>query len=666
MSTKPVIYVTCKGKNQNAEPMMIKLSRSLKTIMEDAAAVLSRPPIKCLYDKDMNLITDVKQINPGDLVICSILPADQQKIVQPNKLNFSGMGNASPKGGKQYDSDDRAPSPTRNEKSPSRNSRASPEKSPQRLGSPSRGERSPRGRQSPSYQSKFDEDYQEEQITPRKEKNTSGYGSKGSASKSNIPLPPDNNYTPKIPQSSSSAEYPQHLSDVDVNYRDIQANSSHNENNDLEYDPNNAPDNISVQSKKKDSDARSVTAKLRLTREMLTNDAERIEEASDVNITKQLCQLVGEIPEHSQDLDKEALKILREHTFVTPVKPAGYSFTGRVAVVGPKQSGKSTFMKILSTKYIQLLNTMKLKKRTAVFIYDFDNFKKSTKNIFEFYGKFVQSSIIQLAEQYPLLKMHPQRKDAEDSTHSTDKTPILDELIRAFNQFTRNEQFKPLSHQKFKYVPFDSFYTDINALVENIQDSLTKPNGIGEFLTATFLLPSNLAYILGYSNVHFIIDHLEALDVDVKPRSPFATKENVSLINYVNNLLSDTSYFISCTEEEKLFAILDALELRMTTEIKSVIGLVSDQSELKDVKLELDDGSKVTLLFSYCGGCSGYISKWQDFAKLSASFKPKGKPTLSEEKNRLKLRSILNDLISILFSDCERSVVNFTVSNDKK
>lgn len=171
---------------------------------------------------------------------------------------------------------------------------------------------------------------------------------------------------------------------------------------------------------------------------------------------------------------------------------------------------------------------------------------------------------------------------------------------------------------------------EFNTILHEIKNIISNPNGMNDFLRLTFILPQRLSRILNFTNVFFIIDHFDDIDLDVKPVSPFSTqnesKINVKqrsvkketkmyhMIDYVDTLLMN-DFIVSCRNEENFMSLFDTFNLRIQTEFVSVVGLVEHSSCLKEVKLEMKDGSTIVLLSEYLSGCCAFISKWEEVSE---------------------------------------------------
>ena len=617
-------FLLIKKKGKDMEPVKIRFSRSLKTIMEDATQALRTPSqIQSLWDINGNVIDNIHSIQSGDVVICSLLRPDEE-----------------------YDA--------------------------------------------------FDLPMFKKQNSPSKESGFSQQSLSERSTKAKIPLPPDN--VPKVPNISSPSSRNEPVdnssSRVSSVFGEISQPSSvfpmmsQSMKSGLEKDDESVQqiqnlenfdkkststvrsklneeqnDQISVQSTKSiKTETKSTIARHQMLMRLIKEQGRDIEYAETVNCYHNILEkIIGTIPEdHPKELDEKAIEILKKHTFICPGKSGIGTLQTKIGIIGPRHGGKSTFLNILAQKYLQFNYSQGLKRETCFFYFDFREMKDVVKNPLNFYKTFVKSILNQLIIQYPLLRLHPDRVQVTNESKETlniaemsQKTPVADEMIRTFLQYAdRDTPISPLGPKFPRTPPFTSIANDIEQLRNRIQTSLESDDQMEPFFTNLFLLPKELAVAFGFDNVHYVVDHLDYLDVIVKPIDPFnKAAPAVNLVEFAKLMLSNGSFFVSSEDEERLSEILDkadeySFDLYRGTELVTIVGLCKEESSLKEMKIAMEDGSDFIIKQTDCGGCSSFLSQWKAISESTDGLDPKSK-AYSRSKMRILLhvRELLNDLI---------------------
>ena len=328
----------------------------------------------------------------------------------------------------------------------------------------------------------------------------------------------------------------------------------------------------------------------------LASSAAKCETAQDTVVYKYVQELLGAVPVHSLCLDAYASTLVNDCTF-------GNSFSSftkfRHAIVGPKKSGKSTFLKILYNGALGRMFANGQYRKTLFVTLDLREIQDKLGDPMKFYYEMVRRTFEHLAAQ------------------RVELIPFVDCLITYFEKLPTLEKCVPLPNKFTIAEDFRNAVPILTDIATSLWQCRNKIHSLSVWLTNVVSLPKYVARAFGFGNVHFVIDHLDLADVDIVPADPFDDDTQVAtLIEYLKFMLNNDSFIISCDDEEHLLESLDLIsddgvDLRDGTEIVSVCDTDSEHSEkfcfLLTVK---DDHEKLRLRKVDCGGCPGYLHLW--------------------------------------------------------
>ena len=328
----------------------------------------------------------------------------------------------------------------------------------------------------------------------------------------------------------------------------------------------------------------------------LASSAAKCEAVQDTVVYKYVQDILGEVPVHSTCIDAYVGSIVNDCTF-------GNSFTSftkfRHAIVGPTKSGKSTFMHVLTNATLARMFANGQYRKTMVMLMDMRKMKDVLTDPLQFYREIVRITFEHLAAQ------------------RIDLIPFCDLLTTYFEKLPTLEKCVPLPN---KFVMEDDFRNSVPLLTDVAQrlwQCMHRLHSLSIWMTNVVMFPRYVAQAFGFGNVHFVIDHLDASDVDIIPAEPFDQETQViTLIEHLKFMLSNDSFVVSCEDEEHLLESLDLItddgvDLRDGTEIISVVDTDSEHSEKFCFSLTVDgEPYPMKLRKIDCGGCPGYLHLW--------------------------------------------------------
>ena len=636
MSGSPFLLVKKKGKDINAEPKRIRFGRSIKEIINDATKALGKDrPIKTLYSIQDKVITNIKELKNGDTLICSYLTPEE--VATGDIFSFPSQKTKNTQNNKNPATQKKSIVPPPDNNVP----KIKDTKQPKDV-----EDEKPKKEEIKKNKKIKDEDEEEDEEENKNE---------------------EENENEEESENESESEKQKNKKN------EKKEKSGESEQTEKEKEENKE-DNASTTSQQKNSDKSSVFSEnhdFRMS-QLIEEKGEEVEHAEKINIYKLLMEkVVGEIPdEYPEELNAKVEEVLKSHALSCPGQTGGATIKGKIGIIGPHHSGKSTFMNILTKKYLQVLISQGKQRETMVYCFDFRKMKKHVMSPLSFYKKFLHSVISQLIIQYPLLRLRPERVNVKDESRKiikledmSQKTPVADELMRVFLQYADDEPTMPLSPKFPKTAPFTSIASDIEKLRLRIENSLAAKDQMDTFYTNLFLLPKELATTFGFDNVHYVIDHLEYLDVVVNPIKPFSKRaEAINLSEFAKLMMSNGTFFVASEDESKITGILDkaneySIDLYRGTEFINIFGICKPNSNLAELKVELDNGTQIYLNQNDCGGCNSFLTRWKMIGEAAENL---GKEKAESSKKKMKILLNVRELLDDLIYEFDEVAVDFT------
>ncbi|KAK8890369.1 hypothetical protein M9Y10_035144 [Tritrichomonas musculus] len=301
-------------------------------------------------------------------------------------------------------------------------------------------------------------------------------------------------------------------------------------------------------------------------------------------------------PEFTQDpyaicLNKAAKKTLNEFIFSDK---GGLNLFMRAAIMGPSGSGKSVYLRFIFMRILNFLIDGGRFKEFLIVPFDFKHSKITS--IESFYRYFSGKAIEALIIQRPDLQLF------ENS------------LRKAFAILPTTTKIKhlpkPLSSQDYLRHPLKQ----LEQVLIRMHYCYNEPKLVDSFLTNVVLLPQTLASIFSFRSAFLVIDHLDALDIEIKQKG----KPAIQLLEFVKFGLTTSQYLISCidgeTFSEKLNAMdQDSVDIRNQTQNIYVYDTVFSKFKGESILVTFEKTAPqktMTLSDSHCGGCISFISKY--------------------------------------------------------
>lgn len=291
-------------------------------------------------------------------------------------------------------------------------------------------------------------------------------------------------------------------------------------------------------------------------------------------------------------------------------------------IVGPRYSGKSTFLAVLVAKIGERLSMNGQWRKSFFFFLDFKNASKSFTNISEIFKIFVRATFKQAEVQIPNF------------------SPFTKKCISFFCGIPSNQNSTTFP----KRVAIDKVfeYADIRMtkLAEKAQMLLNNKSKFFETLDFIFNFPKEIARIFNLPEVTYILDNFDECDVDLyNPYAKNKKEQHIFIIERFKRLLPTVSFVLSCLELPHFLNILGSIQkesINMKTQVQIVniadLPIKKPESNFEILVRYDDDHTSIRLTRDCCKSCVGLIVGWDRLIKLG---------TIVENNNMLESKIAL-------------------------
>ncbi|KAK8854072.1 hypothetical protein M9Y10_016623 [Tritrichomonas musculus] len=315
------------------------------------------------------------------------------------------------------------------------------------------------------------------------------------------------------------------------------------------------------------------------------------ENASGLDTTK----LIG--------LDDTALyigTIIENHRFVSFGE---VSYSMKCHIVGPRKSGKTTFLRLFSQRLLnEFAQTGNINKKFIV-PFDMKRLSVSLTNYAQFYSDMVDIVCRALSLQRPLL----------DRLIKTEVKPFLLSVMKNDSPVFKKSL---LNQHECK-----EFFNNVQAIGELLNLFWNDSQCLTQWFTNVSYLPNLIAGAAGYDETVYIIDNFDYCDQCFLPSERFAdSDERIFVSEYFKFALMNSSFITACEDESKLYQVLTDVEDSFPSIQYEYLSMEDIQSDAAndEVVLAQIEGIKqqLTLKPEMCSGIPAYIAVWNGITEI--------------------------------------------------
>ena len=315
----------------------------------------------------------------------------------------------------------------------------------------------------------------------------------------------------------------------------------------------------------------------------------------------------------------------------------GFGHRQNIGIIGPRKSGKSTFLRLLADEALVDLAATGEWKKTFVFILDWTKISPIAQDFAEFYHGMVAVTCQHLQWQRPHLAKH------------------LSMIQKYFNSVTSLKNSPKFT--KAFMVDDDTRVLSIN--LQKISDRMSSlwndPTALVQWITSVIRFPIEIAKAFGFSKTLMIMDHVDTADVILSGLTdPFIeSKEVVCLLDVIKFTIKSVNFIMACQDQSHFYAVLPSSTEDNTTnlndhiELVSMIGLVPEPDDNRQFVINLVGVvAPIPFTVDTCGGVPSYLQIWEE---LNAMYDELEASEDDKEEKQVMLNVHVQEIMKLFF-----------------
>ncbi|KAH0790260.1 hypothetical protein GPJ56_005833 [Histomonas meleagridis] len=320
------------------------------------------------------------------------------------------------------------------------------------------------------------------------------------------------------------------------------------------------------------------------------------------------------------------------------ITPGCVSYHFKDVIVGPRNSGKSTYLSLITEQFLQELIAVNTLNQNFIFIFDSKKLSISFSNFTDFYLNYVHLILDFLHVQRPGIQQY------------------LDGIINYFTSLIQNETLPILPKQLLTDEDFKVSAKLLARIGEQIFQCYNDPTSFEPFVTNVILLPTLISSAFGFLSVHYIIDNFEYLNFKISSFEPFVEcNETINLLDFFEYAISDCSYLITYENTNYFFDLFNMKkELLRDVEFIDVFGLNGEfygKDKSFVIKFESDP-----MLYKFdvkdCNGCAAFLAFWEEVCEEIDENNCNWKVNVEKfNEQQLKVKELLEFILKNVFDD---------------
>lgn len=300
-------------------------------------------------------------------------------------------------------------------------------------------------------------------------------------------------------------------------------------------------------------------------------------------------------------IEEKANGIVNKHRVLTTGCVA-YNFN--TVITGPHPSGKSTFLAFVTEQFLTDLVITNTWKRNFVLIFDAKKLAISFSSYLTFYDAFIDLIFGALKYQRPGF------------------IPYADSVTLYFHGITQEPNTQATLPKTFsECTEFRSAARSLALIGSTLKQCFEDTSSFSAWFTNVLLLPKLISSAFGFDQIHFIIDHIDYLDVQFQPAHPFVdSSETVDLVEYFKYVLSTSSYILACEDTNSCISSFGVnggcLDILRNSTLEDVFGLEGEvYGSDKEFNITFEDQLPFRFTVTVCNGCPAYLDIWAEMCR---------------------------------------------------
>jgi hypothetical protein len=289
--------------------------------------------------------------------------------------------------------------------------------------------------------------------------------------------------------------------------------------------------------------------------------------------------------------------IVAKHRILTPGCVAHYFKT---VILGPAKSGKSTLLAFTAEQFLVELFRSHTYKRNFVLIIDAKKLSISFSQYQEFYCAIIDLTFTAIRVQRPGF------------------IPFADAVTAYFKGIVRGAKDTALPRAFAVHDHFRLTARSLSLLASQLLQCIDDPAGFEAWHTNVLLLPSLISASFGFTQIHYIIDHVEYLRGTLNPDHPFgASHDAIEIADYFKYALSTASFIFAAEKSEDALAVLQSqessLDLLRNATFDDTLNLVDPGARDRELMVKFEGEPRlVRFTIDDCAGCPVFLSFWEE------------------------------------------------------
>jgi len=321
-------------------------------------------------------------------------------------------------------------------------------------------------------------------------------------------------------------------------------------------------------------------------------------------------------------------EVLKDHRFVIN---GSVIHRIKMAIVGPKQSGKSYFLCSLARTLALELGASGEWKSHWIFAYDVNDWIKHIVDTKDFLSFVISSTLDSIIEQRPQVKPYA--------------TTIKKQLLSILD-------FEAPSKAKHPYGQIEEIARLLSGIWRN-------KDAFENWISSMFMIPSLIARAVGFKNMTFFIDNFDSFGFNLESNNPrFSNNAIVNTIEHLKASLIQTNFVISAKNCDTLFNLLQPTDyygidishgISILTTYCYTLEIPEFLKGFRFIVTTKEEPNPIIIDSSVCCGNPKYLLMWDSMIKSWIKFeKSQGSPEKKEE-DYVELLTLFQEFFESVF-----------------